>query len=503
MEQGRYTREPPPYGVLRMSHYKKCIMFYRAMTHGDLNVLVPLLPILAYWLKVKNNDDNLISAVYDAASLHLRMPVITAAPSAAASLVRAAPGDEAPSDQTRIVTAAPGDEAPLLDEFVMPFTSPAPEVPVRGDVTDDLHDTCDVGQPLFWRLTNQGLKNRPIQNLLVVAGHRRRFSEQNHIQQQTAKHRRSGVTVPVTPLPKETSHEARHVILSALRHAAPSSEDLAKVTAATYFSRQQLRIVTYCDPMSNAAPRTVLENDSAADVERFDNFYKQCFEYESTEVDVAKAMRNEQLTGPEYISVAWKLITLLRLLDHRVQAPSVRRRLGHVTLPHRTFATCTSRSVAVLCCAWLQAYDKTEERYSIKRIVRGVLASLPLVDDWESITVGDVVRISPDVNDLSDLQAIDPSSLVKDVPAGNPLMASMFPCLMSMFKKRASNKHKLWTPPANFDEDDNADELEIIAYCYERDDDWEPASIGRSYKLKSNSPTIIIPQVRHTRPTAA
>ena len=69
--------------------------------------------------------------------------------------------------------------------------------------------------------------------------------------------------------------------------------------------------------MSNAAPRTVLENDSAADVERFDNFYKQCFEYESTEVDVAKAMRNEQLTGPEYISVAWKLITLLRLLDHR------------------------------------------------------------------------------------------------------------------------------------------------------------------------------------------
>ena len=47
-----------------MSHYKKCIMFYRAMTHGDLNVLVPLLPILAYWLKVKNNDDNLISAVY-------------------------------------------------------------------------------------------------------------------------------------------------------------------------------------------------------------------------------------------------------------------------------------------------------------------------------------------------------------------------------------------------------------------------------------------------------
>ena len=72
-----------------------------------------------------------------------------------------------------------------------------------------------------------------------------------------------------------------------------------------------------------------------------------------------------------------------------------------------------------------------------------------------------------------------------------------------MFKSRASNKHKQWTPPANFDEDDNADELEIIAYCYERDDDWEPASIGRSYKLKSNSPTIIIPQVRHTRPTAA
>ena len=370
-------------------------------------------------------------------------------------------------------------------------------------MTDDLHDTCDVGQPLFWRLTNQGLKNRPIQNLLVVAGHRRRSSEQNNIQQQTAKHRRSGVSVPVTPLPKETSLEARHAIVSALRYAAPSSEDLAKATAATYFSRQQLRIVNYCDPMSNAAPRTVLENDSAADVERFGNFYKRCFEYEPTEEDVAKAMRNEQLTGPEYISVAWKLITLLRLLDYRVQAPSVSRRLRHVTLLHRALATCPSRSVAVPCCAWQQAYEETEERYSIKRTVRGVLASLPLIVDWGNTTVDEVAKISPGVNHLSDLQAIGPSSLVKDLPAGNPLMASMFPCLSSVFKSRASNKHKQWAPPANFDEDDNADELEIIAHCNERDDDWESASIGRSCKLKSNSPTIIIPQVRSTWHTAA
>ena len=132
-----------------------------------------------------------------------------------------------------------------------------------------------------------------------------------------------------------------------------------------------------------------------------------------------------------------------------------------------------------------------------------MLASLPLVEDWGSTTVDDVVRISPDVNDLSDLHAIDPSSLVKDLPAGNPLVASMLPCVLSMFKRHASNKHKQWTPPANFDEDDNADELEIIAYCNERDDDWEPASIGSSYTLKSNSPTIIIPQVRSTWHTAA
>ena len=115
-----------------------------------------------------------------------------------------------------------------------------------------------------------------------------------------------------------------------------------------------------------------------------------------------------------------------------------------------------------------------------------MLASLPLIEDWGNTTVADVINISPGVKKLSDLQTVDPSVLVKDLPTGNPLTASLFPCLSSMFKRRTSNKHRQWSCPANFDENGNVDELEIIAYCNERDDEREPASIGRSYKLKSN-----------------
>ena len=85
--------------------------------------------------------------------------------------------------------------------------------------------------------------------------------------------------------------------------------------------------------MSNAAPRTVLENDFPADITRFGNFFNKCFESESSNATVAKAMRNEQLTGLEYISVAWELIALLRLLDHRAEMPSVSRRPVHATFP--------------------------------------------------------------------------------------------------------------------------------------------------------------------------
>ena len=84
-----------------------------------------------------------------------------------------------------------------------------------------------------------------------------------------------------------------------------------------------------------------------------------------------------------------------------------------------------------------------------------MLASLPLIEDWGNTTVADVINISPGVKKLSDLQTVDPSVLVKDLPTGNPLTASLFPCLSSMFKRRTSNKHRQWSCPANFDENGN------------------------------------------------